>query len=249
VSLLSAFLALVVSLALMAAGSVFLVNETRLSENAVAVAAASGLDEVQIGKAVENWNEGSVRRLSSDLFLVARGHLGLLVQLEPVAFPAAALVSGGSVSLDAGAAIDGAIDSGATGSLVGDLDLNRVAALADVRLPGGRYVPEPAGELVVHIQGDAEIPEGDGSGVLLVDGNLTIDGPLVFRGVVVALGELVVSGSGPAKSHLYGSVVTFIGARGDSCLSITYSKQIIDSALARFGRPEKLRSRSWVRLF
>jgi hypothetical protein len=248
-SLLSAFLALVVSLALMAAGSVFLLNETRLSQNAVAVAVASGEDEVQIGRAVETWSAGAAQPLSNELFLVARGHLGLLVHLEPVAFPAAALISAGSVTLDSGVTIQGAIDSGATGSLVGDLDLDRVAAMADVRLPGGRYVPGPPGWAVVHVLGDAEIPGGDGSGLLLVDGSLTIDGPATFRGVIVARGELVVSTSGAAKSQLYGSVVTFVRARGDSSLSVTYSKPIIDSALARFGRPEKLKSRSWIRLF
>ena len=85
--------------------------------------------------------------------------------------------------------------------------------------------------------------------MVLVDGNLLVRGPFTFSGVILVRGALVVSGSGTSKPHLYGSVVTFIGATGDSSMWITYSKSTVNNVLAMFGRPEKLRSRSWIRLF
>lgn len=208
-SLGSALLALVVSLALMSAGALFLVEETRVTENAVVEAHASGAAELGIGKTLETWEDGrdalhpfpaAARPLGGGLFLVdvtgtgadagprpgGRSRTGLLVRLVPPAFPEAALLSGGSVALSPGASIEGAIDSGASGSaLIGDLDLGRVASLAGVVLPGGRYGPRPSvagGECdvgdplnwgtadgggvcggylpVVHIQGDAELGGG-----------------------------------------------------------------------------------------
>ena len=177
--------------------------------------------------------------------------MGLLVHLKPVAFPEAALIAGGSVSLAPSATVDGAVDSEARGAaLIGDLDLERVASLAELTLPGGRYgtLPSAPGGGVVHILGDAELRGGEGSGVLLVDGSLTVDGPLTFRGVVLVRGDLVVSGSGQPSTHLYGSVATLTQATGDSSLWVTYSKAIVDKELSRFGAPAKLRSRSWTRL-
>lgn len=255
-ALLSALLAFVVSVALMAAGSLFLLNETRLGESAVTQARAAGEAERGIAEALEGWSEGGAIPLGDSVFLVKRGPVGLLVRLEPVRFPEFGLISGGSVALAPGARIEGPVDSGATGSrLVGDLDLGRVAASADVELAGGplRLAPSDTAGLshapVVHVRGDAEAGSGDGFGVLLVDGDFLIDGPFNFSGVVVVGGELVVSGSGTAKSHLSGSVATFVRATGDTSLWVTYSKPIIDNALSRFGTPKKLRSRAWVHLF
>lgn len=277
-SIASAVLALMVSLALMSAGSLFLLNETRLAQNSVAEAQAGGAAERSLGEVLETWAEGrdaqhpvppSARPLGGGLFLVnvtgtaadagpwrgGRSRLGFLVRLVPPAFPEAALVSGGSVALSPGASIEGAIDSGVSGTgLTGGLDLGRVESMAGVVLPGGRFGSWPGAVVgpyppVVHVQGDAEIDGGEGAGVILVDGNLSLRGSFAFSGVILVRGALVVSGSGPSKSHLYGSVVTFIGATGDSSMWITYSKPIVDNVLSWFGRPEKLRSRSWIKLF
>jgi hypothetical protein len=269
-SLASAVLALVVSLSLMSAGTLFLLNETRLAENSVAEAQASGAAERAVGTALEDWEDGrDARPLGGGLFLVdvtgtatdagpgrgGRSRLGLLVSLEPPAFPEAALVSGGSVALSPGASIEGAIDSGVSGAgLTGELDLGRVASLAGVVLPGGRYgswSSRATGQdpPVVHIQGDAELDGGEGSGVILVDGDLRVGGAFTFSGVILVRGALVVSGSGTSKSHIYGSVVTFMGATGDSSMWITYSKTIVQNVLGMFGRPKTLSSRSWIKLF
>lgn len=250
-SLLSAVLMMVVSLALMAAGAVFLVNETRLSEGAVAQVQSLGDAEVEIAHALETWDERAATPLDGGVFLVKRSGLGLLVYLGPPAFPEAAVISGGHVAVGPGAIIDGVVDSLASGSgLTGDLDLGRVAEVADLTLPGGVYrsLPSVLAGGVIHIQGDAELGGGDGSGVLLVDGNLTIRGSLTFSGVVLVRGGLVVSGTAPSSVQLSGSVVTFIGVTGDSSLRITYSKPIVDNALNRFGTPRMLRRMSWIRL-
>lgn len=250
-SLLTSVLMLVVSLALMAAGSVFLVNETRLSERSVSQLQSVGAAEVAIAHALESWDPRSAIRIGPSLYVIDRSGLGLLVRLKPVAFPEAALIASGPVSLGPGARVDGAIDSGATGTgLTGDLDLSRVASMADLTVPEGRYGTLPAGpgDGVIHIEGDAELGGGSGSGVLLVDGDLIITGPLTFSGVVIVRGKLVVTGSAASSTHLSGSVVTSMGTTGDSSLWVTYSKALVDKALSRFGTPEKLRGRSWTSL-
>lgn len=250
-ALLSSVLMLVVSLALMAAGSVFLVNETRLSERSVSQLQSVGGAEVAIARTLESWDPRNAIRIGPSLYLIDRSGLGLLVRLKPVAFPQAALISGGSVSLDPGARVDGAIDSGATGTgLTGDLDLARVVSMADLTIPGGRYgsLPAAPADGVIHIEGDAELGGGSGSGVLLVDGNLTVTGPLTFNGVVLVRGTLIVSGSGTSSTHLSGSVVTLLGANGDSSLWVVYDKALVNNALSRFGTPEPLPSRSWTSL-
>ncbi|HEX4633517.1 MAG TPA: hypothetical protein VH163_06790 [Gemmatimonadales bacterium] len=250
-SLLSAILMLVVSLALTGAGSLFLLNETRLTERAVSQVQAVGAAEVEIAHALESWDARAATPLGGGLFLVERGGVGLLVHLRPPAFPEAGLVSGGHVTLGPGAIIEGAVDSLASGpGLTGDLDLGRVAAAAEQTLPGGSYGSLPSGPAdgVIHVRGDMELRGGDGSGVLLVDGNVTLRGPVTFKGVVLVRGALMVSGNGPPSVHLYGSVVTFIAATGDSTMRITYSKAIVDNVLSRFGTPRKLRRMSWTRL-
>src|SRR5690242_13732998 len=198
-TLFSAVLTMVVSLALMAASSVFLLNETRLSEQAVSRVQSSGSAEVEIAHALEAWDERAATPLGGCLFLVERSGLGVLVHLNAPSFPEAGLVSAGHVTLGPGAIVEGVIDSLASGSgVIGDLDLDRVSQAAAVSLPGGSYglLPgSPAGG-VTHILGDVELGGGDGSGVLLVDGSLAIRGPLTFRGVVLVRGVLEVTGSG-----------------------------------------------------
>lgn len=253
-ALLSAVLTLMVSLALMAAGSLFVLNETRLSERAVSQVQWLGAAETEIAGVLEAWDDRdghAATPLGGGLFLIQRSGLGLLVHSNPPSFPEAAVVSGGHVTLGPGATIEGAIDSGASGSgLTGDLDLGRVASLADVSLSGGSYGSLPGAPPggIVHIQGDAVLGGGAGSGVLLVDGDLTVKGPLTFSGVVLVRGALVVSGDGVSSTHLNGSVVTFTGVTGDSSMRVTYSKAIVDNALSRFGTPRKLRRMSWTRL-
>ena len=250
-SLLTSVLMLMVSLALMAAGSVFLVNETRLSERSVSQLQSVGAAELAIARALESWDPRNATRLGEGLYLIDRSGLGLLVRLKPVSFPQAALIAGDGVSLGPGARVDGPIDSGATGpGLTGDLDLERVASMADLTMPGGRYgtLPAAPGDGVIHIEGDAELGGGSGSGVLLVDGDLTLTGPLTFNGVVLVRGELIVTGPAASSTHLSGSVATFIGATGDSSLWVTYSKALVDKALSKFGTPEKVRGRSWTSL-
>ncbi|HKR57159.1 MAG TPA: hypothetical protein VJS20_12735 [Gemmatimonadales bacterium] len=250
-ALFSSVVLMVSLLALTAAGSVFLVNETRLSERSVSQLQAAGAAEVGIAHALDSWDPRNATRISEGLYLIDRSGLGLLVRLKPVAFPEAALVAGGTVSLGPGARVDGAIDSGATGTgLTGDLDLSRVASMADLTIPGGRYgsLPAAPADGVIHIEGDAELGGGRGSGVLLVDGNLTVTGPLTFNGVVLVRGELVVSGSAALSTHLSGSVVTLTGATGDSSLWVIYDKALVSNVLSRFGTPERLPSRSWTSL-
>jgi hypothetical protein len=77
---------------------------------------------------------------------------------------------------------------------VGSLAMATLAASADVVLPSGTAAPVPSG--VVHALGDLTLVEGAGQGVLLVDGRLTLAGPVSFAGLIVARGGIVATADG-----------------------------------------------------
>lgn len=79
-------------------------------------------------------------------------------------------------------------------SHIGSLATATLAASADVVLPAGATVPAPLG--VVHASGDLTLVGGAGQGVLLVDGLLTLAGPVSFAGLIVARGGIVTTADG-----------------------------------------------------
>lgn len=73
-------------------------------------------------------------------------------------------------------------------STLGFVVIDSLAASADVRLPAGTITAATDG--VVHIAGDATLTGGGGTGILIVDGRLTITGTLSYEGVIVARGGI-----------------------------------------------------------
>jgi hypothetical protein len=75
-------------------------------------------------------------------------------------------------------------------STLGFLLVDSLAAVADQRLPAGTILP--IGDGIIHVSGDATVTGGSGTGALIVDGRLTITGPLSYEGVIVARGGVSV---------------------------------------------------------
>jgi hypothetical protein len=73
---------------------------------------------------------------------------------------------------------------------LGFVVVDSIAATADTQLPPGATIAATDG--VVHVAGDATLTGGSGSGVLIVDGRLTISGALSYEGVIVARGGISV---------------------------------------------------------
>lgn len=185
-------------------------------------------------------------------------------------------LAAGAVSLLAGSAVDGSppvtlrpsTDSTAFDGLVN---------AATVTLPGGTLTSLPAtvgtacdlndplnwGSTsdplspcwnylpIIHVTGDLTLAGGEGQGILLVDGNLSVIGSYRFYGLVFARGSLTISVADGRATFMGAvraeSLGTVSGPATD--LSIRYSKCLISNALLSSGVLVPLQSRSWKQLF
>lgn len=111
--------------------------------------------------------------------------------------------------------------------------------------PCGDYWP------IVHVPGDLRLRSGIGHGILLVDGNLQIDGPFRFDGVVMTLGKLEADASGGSidVNGMIASAASGMAGHGLSGIRITYSKCMLFNSLQTSGTLIPLRSRAWKQLF
>lgn len=113
---------------------------------------------------------------------------------------------------------------------------------ADPGHPCSAYFP------VVWVVGDATVNQVRGQGILIVDGDLTLEGGFEYFGVVVVRGRLATRGVGgrvwggaiAGSAALAGAGALGVGA------SIQRSTCAIGRALEAAGRPRPLTSRSWV---
>jgi hypothetical protein len=99
-----------------------------------------------------------------------------------------------------------------------NLDIPSIAAqwaqLADLTYPNGTTNPNMSnwgviGDLrVVHCTGDLSIQgNGDGAGVMIVDGDLHLGGTLNYNGIIIVLGNCDIQGGGNAKNIVGGLMV------------------------------------------
>lgn len=114
----------------------------------------------------------------------------------------------------------------------------------------GNYYP------IIHIAGDATINGVEGQGMLLVDGNLSVQGGFQFFGVVIIKGSLKTAGGGGTPAHFWGMVMaqdtvkfadTTNNISGNA--NLLYSKCAVLKALDKTGVGVSMRSRGWVQLF
>ena len=100
---------------------------------------------------------------------------------------------------------------------------------------------------ILYGTGDLVVDGGSGQGLLLVQGNLTIDGPTQFRGLIVARGGITITAAtdvtGAVMSVGSGSVVSLQN------VSIHYSACAVAAVVAAASAPRPAVGRSWVEMF
>jgi hypothetical protein len=174
---------------------------------------------------------------------------------------------------------DTSVKSG-TFTQFGDISYASLAAAANIQLPGGNYKTfptldgtgacdrtnnmnwgdgmnpsQPCGNYfpIIHITGDVTLNGTEGQGILLVDGNISIQGSYIFYGIVLAQGSLQTAGGGATDAHFYGAVMasdvslTLNSLSGNATLQ--YSKCAVTNAMEGTQSVSPLRSRGWIQLF
>lgn len=103
---------------------------------------------------------------------------------------------------------------------------------------------------IVHFTGDVTLSNGQGQGILLVDGTLTFSGTFRFRGLIITQGGFKTLSGGSPK--VFGAVLSreinlaTTAFQGDAI--IDYSSCAISRAMSGTSLASMVRSRSWVRL-
>lgn len=154
---------------------------------------------------------------------------------------------------------------------------DQLFAQATLALPGGSWTPTPVvagGECdvsdprnwgdpsdgggacsdywpVIAVSGDLRVLSGSGHGILLVDGDLVIEGSFRFSGVILVRGKLESGAIGVSVSLLGAVLAGQVGSEAAplSGISVTYSKCMVSNSLQSSGALVPLRSRSWKQLF
>jgi hypothetical protein len=164
----------------------------------------------------------------------------------------------------------------------GDETFATLAARATITLPPGNYTTQPSynadgscniGDLqnwgdgvnrnpasrcatrypIIHITGNVTLNNVQGQGILLVDGDMTVQGSYEFFGVVVVRGALKTAGGGTTDAHFWGAVmaqnVELDTQNMSGKATLNYSKCAILQSLQNTGLVSMMRSRGWVQLF
>jgi hypothetical protein len=115
--------------------------------------------------------------------------------------------------------------------------------------PCGTYFP------IVHITGAGTtiINGQQGQGILLVDGNLSVQGGFQWFGITIIQGSLKTAGGGSSVAHFFGATLVrdsvAVGTIVTGSANILYSTCAIVRALEMTQPAALMRSRSWVALF
>ena len=105
---------------------------------------------------------------------------------------------------------------------------------------------------VVHVRGDTTIAGGTFSGILLVDGSITVTGPFAVTGLVIAHGAMSAIAGGFSVTGAiiaYGDPPRHGGALEIAHASIRYAPCAIASALKHAVAPRPVPQRSWAEVF
>jgi len=103
---------------------------------------------------------------------------------------------------------------------------------------------------IIYVAGDLGLSGGTGQGVLLVEGDLTVQGGFSFYGPVIVRGTLRTSGTG---GHFYGGVMAANVQLDASVVlgdaEVRYSSCTITQALMGSATPAFIKQRSWAELY
>jgi Tfp pilus assembly protein PilX len=107
---------------------------------------------------------------------------------------------------------------------------------------------------IIYHYGNLALQGGRGQGILLVEGDLTATGGMVFYGPVFVTGTLSTSGNKSQGAKFYGGVIAGNVALDDLTklaggALVTYSSCAIKRALDNTATPGPLAERSWVQLY
>jgi len=107
---------------------------------------------------------------------------------------------------------------------------------------------------ILYHYGDLSISgSGEGQGILLVEGNLNVQGRIDFYGPVIATGGVNIRGTGSDDVKFYGGVMAQDVTLDDSKLTgnamINYSSCAIKRAVQGSALPIPLTERSWVQVY
>jgi Tfp pilus assembly protein PilX len=107
---------------------------------------------------------------------------------------------------------------------------------------------------VIYHYGNLKLQGDRGQGILLVEGDLTVTGSMVFYGPVFVTGTLSTSGTGGDGAKFYGGVIAGNVALDDLTklaggAMVNYSSCALERALDNTATPTPLAERSWVQLY
>jgi hypothetical protein len=102
---------------------------------------------------------------------------------------------------------------------------------------------------VIYARGGLRITGGRGQGILLVDGDLDVEGGFVFDGPVVVRGKLTVAGGGGRFTGGVEASSAVLLPGGAGSAEIAYSRCALADALLSKASARPLAERSWVELF
>jgi hypothetical protein len=106
---------------------------------------------------------------------------------------------------------------------------------------------------IIYAPGDLKLNVGYGQGVLLVDGDLDVQGRFEFYGVVIVRGSMTTAGGGAGSIHFRGAVMAASVDLEDNQIGgnaqIQYSSCAVQKAQTAGGIGSQLRSRGWLQLF
>jgi hypothetical protein len=119
----------------------------------------------------------------------------------------------------------------------------------------GPLVPLCRGFMPVTLfTGDVTINTGRGQGIMIIQGNLRIQGTLIFDGIILATGNIDFHGTGGANSRIYGGMFSANTIDVDDLISITgapvitYSSCAIAAVLSNAAKGLPLSRRGWVQI-
>ena len=111
----------------------------------------------------------------------------------------------------------------------------------------GGYAP------IIYAPGDLNLNQGEGQGILLVEGDLRVQGRFEFYGVVIVRGSMTTAGGGAGAIHFRGAVMAANVNLDDNRIAgnaqIQYSSCAVIRAQIAAGIGSQLRSRGWLQLF
>jgi len=132
----------------------------------------------------------------------------------------------------------------------GVCDVSVLTNWGDGMNPGsacGNYFP------IIHATGSIGLNNVQGQGILLVDGDLDIQGSYQFFGIVIVHGDLKTSGGGTTDAHFWGGVMAKNADLSAQNLSgkatLNFSSCSINAVLQATSPISMMRSRGWVQLY